>query len=479
MLTIDFSSRGTSSLTKHLYNHIKIMIQQRKLLPNEKLPSKRTLACHLGISVITVKNAYEQLICEGYIYSAEKKGYFVTPLEPKVTQKTQPLTYDSTCKEELENTVPEVKINLKGNAICPEQFPFSLWASLLRKSLQESKEKLLSPLPPQGIIELRKAICRHLNRFRNMDIKSHQIVIGAGTEYLYSLIVQLLGRNLNYGVENPGHTKTYSIFKANGAPCIPLFLDGSGVEKKTLEQNNIDVVHLSPAHHFPTGIIMPIKRRLELLAWAKEKDNRFIIEDDYDSEFRFSGPPLETLFSMADSQKVIYLNTFTKTIAPSLRISYMVLPLNLLEKFNQQLGFYSCTVSSIEQMTLARFIDEGYYEKHLIRMKNYYRNLRNSLTTELNKFSINQDMSVLEKDAGLHFLLKVKTEKTDIQLAEFYRTQGLLVAFLSEYFQNFTQQKLNKKENGVMVINYSSLKKEQIAEAVQILHLPLSAKQEI
>lgn len=468
MITVDFSKRGESSLTEYLYNQLKDRIKAGALHGDEKLPSKRALACHLGISVITVQNAYEQLIAEGYIYSFEKKGYFVTPISPtflaqETTKKNNMPAVQNKILEAGSNQHSDIVIDLKGNSLNPRQFPFSIWAKLLRQNLSQSKGKILAPLPPQGTEELRVAIAEHLNRFRNMSVDSSQIVVGAGTEYLYSLIVQLLGKDCIYAVENPGYKKTATIIQANGGGCIPIHMDSFGLSPLELELSKTKVVHVSPAHHFPTGIIMPIKRRQELLSWAVRK-NGFIIEDDYDSEFRFDGRPLDTLFSTDMNERVIYLNTFTKTISPSLRISYMVLPQHLALEFRKKLGFYSCTVSSIEQLTLAQFIAEGFFEKHLVRMKNYYRNLRDTLVLELDKSPLGKSIAITGKNSGLHFLLNLKTDLSDMELAKQLKKSGIKISFLSEYYHN-----PGKEHNGTLVVNYSGLRREQIVLAVDSL----------
>ena len=440
MITIDFSQRGNESLTDFLYLQLKNKILEGSLPSNQKLPSKRSLASHLGVSVITVQNAYQQLIDEGYVYSEEKRGYFVTELEAFSTEEpTKKNHFGSIPTENQKNSLFDKEIfqnhnstseiisavsekntiNLQAAHIHQELFPFSQWASLMRKVLHESKERILSPLPPQGLLELRQAIASYLGTFRNMKVQPEQVVIGAGTEYLYSLTFQLLGKQLQYGLENPGYQKPAQIMAAMGVGWTPLAMDNSGIMIQELEEKHIDAVLVSPAHHFPTGIIMPIKRRQELLAWARQ-GTRFMLEDDYDSEFRFTGRPLETLFSLdatSDSQgQVIYLNTFTKTLTPSLRISYMVLPWHLVQKFYQQLGFYSCTVSSIEQLTLARFIQEGYYEKHLSRKKNHYRNVRDNLLFHLSSSPMAERFTISGKDSGLHFLLKIQTNQQEEQL---------------------------------------------------------------
>lgn len=475
MVTIDFSQRKNSSLTEFIYSQLKEQIISQILKPNEKLPSKRALANHLGVSVITTQNAYELLIAEGYIFSSERSGYYVTPLEENFihlkkekinSQHIKNLEIKNMDKILFEKNKDTEKINLSGNLINLEQFPFATWAKLMKLVLKESKEKILSSLPPQGIEELRNAISIHLSQFRNMNISSEQIIIGAGSEYLYTLILQLLGKNKIYGMENPGYTKITSILKSNNIECIPIPMDKKGISVDALENSNVSVVHVSPAHHFPTGSIMQVRRRQELLNWCSKHDNRFIIEDDYDSEFRFTGKSIDTLFSMDNQNKVIYINTFTKTISPSLRISYMVLPLELVKKFRQNLGFYSCTVSSIEQMTLASFISMGFYEKHLIRMKNYYRNLRDNLIFEIMNSPLKNLSKIEGKDAGLHFILKINSSEEDDILAKKIDNQGIKVSFISDYIQN-ENKKIENSEKSKLVINYSSLKKNQIPLVVK------------
>lgn len=499
MITIDFTQRGNLSLTEFLYSQLKSKIVEGNLCPNQRLPSKRSLSSHLGVSVITVQNAYQQLIDEGYVYSAEKRGYFVTPLDTGIHAMSlpgkrrippQPSSPEGGAERiPLQGQVvtqPDL-INLRDNHIHRELFPFTLWSRLMRRVLQDSKDRILAPLPPEGLWELRLAVAGYLATFRNMAVEPEQVVIGAGTEYLYSLVFQLLGRNLRYGVENPGYRKPERIMEAMGVDWTPVDMDLSGISIGELEEKQVDAVLVSPAHQFPSGIIMPIKRRQELLAWAQcgHQTQRFIIEDDYDSEFRFTGRPLEPLFSLEAANQsqleaahssqgnctdeksghVIYLNTFTKTLTPSLRISYMVLPWNLVRRFRQQLGFYSCTVSSIEQLTLARFIQEGHYEKHLARRKNHYRNVRDSLILQLGRSSLASRISISGKDGGLHFLLQVNTKSSNQQLQEKLEQEGVQVALLNHFFHHET----DAPQLPLLVVSYSALKKEQIPLLVERL----------
>ena len=491
MITMDIAQRGSLTLTEFLYSQLKERILAGKLAPNQKLPSKRSLSSHLGVSVITVQNAYQQLIDEGYVYSVEKRGYFVTPLDTGIhdmpsPKKILPPPQSSSSEGRPERIPPQRKalrlqpdlINLRDSHIHQELFPFTLWSRLMRKVLQDSKDRILSPLPPEGLWELRLAVAGYLGTFRNMAVEPEQVVIGAGTEYLYSLALQLLGRHLRYGVENPGYQKPARIMEEMGVGWTPVTMDASGVTVDELVKQQVDAVLVSPAHQFPSGIIMPIKRRQELLAWSRNQhQQRFIIEDDYDSEFRFTGRPLEPLFFLDSANagqdaprgkktgQVIYLNTFTKTLTPSLRISYMVLPWNLVRRFRQQLGFYSCTVSSIEQLTLARFIQEGHYEKHLARRKNHYRNVRDSLILQLGRSPLASRIAISGKDAGLHFLLQVDTHLSHQNLQQRLEQAGIQVALLNQFFH----LEAEASRHPVLVVGYSTLKKEQIPLLVERL----------
>lgn len=381
MLTYDFEKRGKMSLYEYLYNCIKNDILSGKIKAGEKLPSKRTMAKNHSISVITVENAYAQLLVEGYIFSKEKRGYFASEIsgqylnnggingnkekivETKVSLKSGQI------KKKIQDTKKQWLVDFNSNHIMYDSFPFSIWSRIMRQTLLDRENSFLSSPLPNGVVELREAIANHLMEFRGMEVDAENIIIGAGTEYLYSIIVQLLGRDSVIAVEDPGYRKIGKVYESNGVECLHLPIDNSGIQTKALLGKKIDAVHISPSHHFPTGRVMPVSRRQHLIHWAIEK-NGFIIEDDYDSEFRFSGRPIPTMVGM-DKERVIYMNTFSKTLAPSIRIAYMVLPDSLMEKFHTKLNFYSGTVSSFEQYTLANFIAGGYYERHINRMRNY------------------------------------------------------------------------------------------------------------
>ena len=335
MLTYVFEHNNVP-LYEQVYQCMKHDIIEGILQPGEKLPSKRTFATHNGISTITIQNAYDQLISEGYIYTIPKKGYYVSDIE-----EIKRIPKESHISLDIRVPAEPVKydIDLSGNKVDSERFPFSVWAKLLREAMSTRSRELMKVSPTGGIYELRKAIAEYLKSFRGMLVDANQIVMGAGTEYLYGMLVQLLGNNREYCIENPGYKKLVQIYQQHQIICRYADMDEDGITVEGLRKSGADIAHISPGHHFPSGITMPAHRRYEVLAWANEKNGRYIIEDDYDSEFRSNGKPLPTLFSMDACEKVIYMNTFSKSLTPTIRISYMILPVHLANQFYRQLSF--------------------------------------------------------------------------------------------------------------------------------------------
>lgn len=354
-------------------------------------------------------------------------------------------------------------IDLSSNNILPESFPFSIWTKLMRHTMSENQALLLTKSPTAGIYSLRCAIAEHLLRFRGMHIQPEQIIIGAGTEYLYELIIKLIGRDKIYCVEDPGYHKLQRIYTDNGACCFSLPIDQQGMSVTALNAVRCDVIHISPSHHFPTGIITPVSRRYELLGWATS-GQRYIIEDDYDTEFRLVGKPIPSLFSMDMSSKVIYMNTFSKSLTSTIRISYMVLPMPLMEEFNRRLGYLSCTVSTFEQYTLAEFINQGYFERHINRMRNNYKKLRQLLLKELLTHPEHDKIQILQQASGLYFLLKINTTLSDRDLRSRLQQNGVHLQSLQHYYQN-----RQAAPEHTFVVNYSSLTEKDIPKAVNAL----------
>lgn len=539
MLTYDLRSRGTSSLYEFLYQSIREDIARGRIPCGTKLPSKRNLAQHLDIGVATVTAAYDQLITEGFVRTEQRRGYFVEDVSEFQCKPVTPQVKDSSSEDgtsvgaecgaqdaaagvfaahgaqdarfddasagpnsrhretarssadtasdapaaETPHAIerardPEYFVDLKANRTSVSLFPATVWGRYMREALSLPSDNLLRSIPFNGLPELRRAIASYLRRTRGMDVSPDCIIIGAGSEYLYGRLLQMLGPTTTFAMENPGYRKFAAISKAFGNPWRPVPIDESGLLVDELEESGADVVHVSPANHFPTGIVMPIKRRLELFEWANRARKRYIIEDDYDSEFRYSGRLIMPLFADDASDKVIYLNAFSKTMVPSLRISYMVLPPKLLACYVDTMSFYSCTVSSFEQYALARFIEEGHLERHINRTRNFYRRQREAVLREIAQSPLAEISHVEERNAGTHFLLYVRTRLTHDQVRQRGAEQGLNISLFNDYLlrdgdglSERTTKRFEQYSNGetALVLNYAGIEPERLSETVRRL----------
>ncbi len=457
MLTYSLEERGALPLYEYLYRRIRADILDGALKAGERLPSKRRLAEHLDLSVITVEGAYQQLEAEGYVYTLPKRGFFVaevsrTPPPPKAPPLPIPPAEE-----------PVWRLDLKRNQVDAAGFPVSTWARLTRQVLSEGGDALLSPVPHQGLPALRRAIAADLRDYKGMAVSPEQVVVGAGAEYLYLLLAQLLGRDAVFAVEDPGYPKIRRVYETCGAACRPVPLDGQGLDLRALEASGATAAHISPSHHYPTGLVTPIGRRQALLQWAAER-NGVIIEDDYDSEFRFAGRPIPTLQSIDHSGRVIYMNTFSQTISPSMRVGFMVLPPLLLERYRRELDFYACTVPALEQHVLARFLDRGHYEQHLSRMRKEYRARRAGVLEAFRTSPFAGRVSISEQGAGLHFLLRLDTAQSDEALRRRAEGLGVRLGFLSEY-----AAVPDPAYAHTLVVNYAGLEAARLPEAMALL----------
>lgn len=466
MLSYDISNAGYDSLYHFLYRSIKDDIIAGRLEADAKLPSKRSFANSLGVSVITVENAYGQLLAEGFIYTLPRKGFYVSAIQPKSSEQ---LSKRSPVKESREAMQAESSkqvhyiADFVNNQVDISSFPFSTWAKLTRKVLCEQQRELLTRSPNSGVPALRSAIAKMLFDFRGMRVDPEQIVVGAGTDCLYAWLVQLLGFDKKYGVEDPGYSKISKIYRKLNVVCNFIPLDENGIRIDQLEETCTDIIHLSPSHHFPTGKVMPISRRYELLSWASKSSNRYIVEDEYDSEFRMVGHPIPTLQNIDVQDQTIYINSFSKTLASTVRVGYMILPKPLAMKFREEFSFYTCTISNLVQYVLAKFIAEGHYEKHINRMRNIYRRRRDILLDTIRKSRLHDRIEISEQDAGLHFILKVDTPLTDEDFCIRAQEKGVRLSALSDYYT------LAEPSQHEFIINYSSVPENRIKQAIQIL----------
>ncbi len=362
-----------------------------------------------------------------------------------------------------EPEAPKWHLDLGRNQVDSSRFPAAAWARLTRQVLSEGN--FLAPVPQQGLYALRQAIARDLWDFKGMAVAPEQIVVGAGAEYLYLLLAQLLGANGRtvFAVEEPGYPKIRQVYGKCGIVCRPVPLDCQGMDPKALAASGAMAVHISPAHHYPTGLVTPIGRRHALLRWAEASDG-FIIEDDYDSEFRFTGRPIPTLQSIDSGGRVIYLNTFSQTISPSMRVGFMVLPPTLLERYRMELNFYACAVPVLDQYVLARFLDRGYYEQHLSRMRKEYRARRAAVMDAFTRSTFASRIEISEQGAGLHFLLRLETSQSDAELRERAARLGVRLGFLSDY-----AAVPDPAYAHTLVVNYAGLDPARLHETMALL----------
>ena len=341
-----------------LYKQIKKNIVDGVYPYNTKIPSKRTLASEAGVSVISVEHAYDLLRDEGYIRSVEKSGYFV---DFRATDGF------SSFPEEMQSV--NTSFNSNSDRLV---FPVSVLSKTMRNILTNRQDEILLKSPNAGLPEFREAISKYLARNKDIHIDPSAIVIGSGAEYLYNLIAGLIGSDRIFALEDPSYEKIRKVYKNANVKYELLALGNDGIESKALNKTKAQVLHISPFRSFPTGISASASKRYEYIRWADSSD-RIIVEDDFESEFSVLGKPVETLFSMATKDNVIYLNTFSKTISPALRVGYMVLPEHLIDTFNKKLGFYSCTVPTFEQLVLTELINNGSFERHINRIRRQLR----------------------------------------------------------------------------------------------------------
>lgn len=456
ILTINLNSNSNIPLYIQLYKFIKHEIQMGNMKSNSKLPSKRKLSHYLAISQNTVEAAYEQLMTEGYIISFPRKGYFVSDLQGILEVNIE--------KEAVNEKLKKKKIyqyEFYSSRVDVESFPYSIWRKINKEILGEENKELLQIGHSQGDRNLREDINNYLRFSRGVNAKIDNIIIGAGTEYLIQIIINILGRNKRFSVEEPGYYKIKKILKINGVNPIPISIDNQGVNVDRLRESNSEVIHITPSHQFPTGIIMPINRRIQILNWANESKGRYIIEDDYDSEFRFEGKPIPALQSLDNKGKVIYLGTFSKCFSPSERIAYMVLPDELMKIYRKDFSFLACTVSRSSQQALVRFIEEGYFERHLNKMRNIYRKKREFLVTLIKKYLNNTE--IIGTNSGLHLLLKVNNGMNEEELIKSAEEKGVMVLGLSKSYLN------NIEESKTVFLGYANLKYNEIEEAIKLL----------
>lgn len=463
-MTIELKSDSGKCLYEQIYEYIRDEIKRGRLLSGERLPSTRALAEYLQISRSTVEFAYEQLLSEGYIEARPYRGYFVCKVE-ELPGEDLGEVYVQTAQDTAKRTTePAVTVDFYPNGLDMSEFPFGVWKKITKNILNDNHAELFSLGEPQGDYDLRQTISRYLHSSRGVSCTPEQIVVGAGNDYLLLLLEKLLGRHVGIAMENPTYMRAYRIFKSFAYPIEIVGMDESGMRVEDLRTKQVKAAYVMPSHQYPTGITMPIGRRMELLKWAKEAEERYLIEDDYDSEFRYKGKPIPALQGADTAGKVIYIGTFSKAIAPAIRVSYMVLPPKLLRRYHEECNFYSSTVSRIDQRILNEFIKDGYFERYLNKNRKIYREKHDLLLQELKPFG--RKFTISGEHAGLHVVLTAKDEKlSEQELRKAAADIGVKVyAFSDACIEAGGYGILG--DGARVILGYGGLKKEEIREGV-------------
>ena len=429
-MTIRLRTDSDKCLYQQIYEHIRQEIREGKLLAGERLPSTRSLAEYLQVARSTVDYAYDQLLSEGYIEAKPYKGYFVCRLEGIFTMEQQEMTEPEVVRPDSQEDGTQVQVDFSPYGIDMTGFPFGVWKRITKNILNDSNSELFAQGEPQGDYDLRMTISRYLHSSRGVNCRPEQIIVGAGNDYLLLLLEKILGRHVGIAMENPTYKRAYRIFQSFAYRIYTVDMDDKGMRADRLPGLPVRAAYVMPSHQYPTGAVMTIGRRAELLRWAEKEPDRYLIEDDYDSEFRYRGKPIPSLQSSDKRGKVIYIGTFSKAIAPAIRVSYMVLPESLLEVYRRDCSFYSCTVSRIDQRILNEFIRDGYFERHLNKMRMHYRAKHDLLLAELEPFK--KAFTISGEDAGLHLLLTAKGAVTEAQLLSAATEAGVKVYGMSE-----------------------------------------------
>lgn len=460
-LTIELKADSSKCLYEQIYEHIRKEIKEGKLLQGERLPSTRSLAENLQIARSTVELAYEQLLSEGYIESQPYRGYFVSKVE-ELFQLVEPKEAKSSEVIKKEPVTDKViyTYDFSPTQIDMSQFPFSVWRKIHKNVLSDGNEKLYAQGNARGDYGLRETIARYLHASRGVNCTPEQVIVGAGNDYLLMLLEKILGPQIPIAMENPTYKRAYQIFQSFQYPITTVDMDENGMKVEELRKSKARLVYVMPSHQYPTGVVMPIGRRGELLKWASEQADRYLIEDDYDSEFRYRGKPIPSLQASDKNDRVIYMGTFSKSIAPAIRVSYMVLPMKLVEEYEKKCAFYSTTVSRIEQKILDEFIKEGYFERHLNKMRKCYKDKHDYLLELLEPFE--KHFSITGENAGLHLLLTAKEEVSEDTLIKKAMHHGVKVYGLSESYVNGGKE----GQKGTILLGYGGLTKQEIEEGV-------------
>ncbi|WP_054705087.1 PLP-dependent aminotransferase family protein [Bacillus sp. JCM 19041] len=454
MLWCELNRTSSIPIYEQLYSHIKNEITEGRIDYGTKLPSKRKLADFLKISQNTVESTYEQLTAEGYVEVIPRKGFFVQAYEDLEYIRSDDKITDVPAQQ-----TDVIRFNFHPTHIDTLHFPFEKWRKYMKNTVDLANSDILLLGHNQGEETFRREIANYLYHSRGVQCTPDQIVVGAGIETLLQQVFLLLGDHKTYGIEDPGYQLMRKLLRNYPNDFYPFSVDAEGVDVDRVIQSPIDVLYTTPSHHFPYGSVLSVNRRKKLLNWADAVDGRYIIEDDYDSEFRYSGKTIPSLHSMDASGKVIYLGTFSKSLIPSARISYMVLPKPLVAMYQKAFSFYHSTVSRIDQHVLTEFMKQGDFEKHLNRMRKIYRRKLEKVLSLLKPYE--EKLSIIGERSGLHIVLIVKNGISEDELVEKARLAEAKVYPLSAY-----SIEIDHTLPPRIVLGFAGIAEEKLEEAV-------------
>lgn len=459
MLEMTESLRADSSrpLYQQLYEAIVRQIRDGRLPVGERMPGKRSLASQLAVSVNTVDTAYQMLVAEGYLESRPRSGFYVQDV-PEVFAAPSSPVISATAPESL-----HWRFDCSTGSVDPALFPYRSWGRIQRELLYDHPE-LLRHGHKQGDENLREAVAEYLRAYRGVACAPDQIVVGAGVEYLLGMAAGLLSGSVA-AVEEPGYDRSRTILENNGIRCLTVPLDSAGLRVDALQQSGANLCYVTPSHHFPTAVTMPAGRRAQLLKWASQPGH-YILEDDYDAEFRFDMRPIPSLQGMAGPDgPVLYLCTFSKSLAPSIRIAAMVLPRGLLPRYREMYGAYSNTVGRFDQQTLCRFLTEGQFTRHLAHMRNVYHRRMLRLCDALEAAFGRDNIRLQGRHTGLHLMVTLNDGPGEEQMLCAARAAGVRISGLSEYYRD----KAVPRPQNTVILGYAALRDEQIEELAHTL----------
>lgn len=462
-LMIPLDTKSLTPLYQQIEEYLKQEIQEGRLVAGMRLPSSRALSANLLVSRSTIETAYDQLVAEGYIEPVAYKGYYVCEIEGIYFQKAEYTKQNNPEKTEIKQRrkLQKYRYDFALNGIAPESFPTHTWKQLAKQVLSDSTEEIFAQGNPYGEDSFREAIAEYLYHARGVKCEKSQILVGAGNDYLLMVLATLFECNKKVAMENPTYLSAWYDLKHTGCSVCTVKSDEMGICIEELEKTGADVVYVMPSHQFPMGTVMPLKRRMELLRWADENQT-YIIEDDYDSEFRYKGKPIPALQGFDKNERVIYIGTFSKSIAPSIRISYMALPKKLMRYYQSRYPF-AVTISKVDQKIVELFLRNGHYERHLNRMRRLYKSKHDWILRWV-KEEMSEICSCFGEHAGIHLLLRFHNGISEDEAVERAKSVGIRVYGLSEFF---VQEK--KETEAVVLIGYATLTEEEIKEALQIL----------